>query len=458
VRAVTSSAFAGELGVARRDITPPVGIYARLWGAATHEVAEGIHRPLTATALAVRDDSGPLVLVALDLPWWKRPADEWRVRGVLVEELDLDPARVVVALSHTHAGPSISTADAGKPGGGLVAPYLEHVRTAVAEAGREALASARPGTLAWGTGPCDLARHRDLPDGDRLVCGFNPDGPADDTLLVARAVADSGETVATVVNYACHPTTLAWENRLLSPDWVGAMREVVERATEAPCLFLQGASGELGPAEGLTGDAAVADRNGRRVGYAALAALEGLLPAGERLEYEGVVESGAPLAVWRRGPTEVSRRLEAQVHALELDRKEVVPLEELERRWAGTGERAAGERIERARLLREALGDDATVRYPFWVWRLGDAALVAQPGEPYSLLQTELRRRFPQTAVAVVSIANGHSPGYLVPAELAGADLYQAWQSPFAPGSLERLVEAAAAALGSAPTKRRSAL
>ena len=38
-------------GVARRDVTPPVGIYARSWGAATHEVAEGIHRPLTATAV-----------------------------------------------------------------------------------------------------------------------------------------------------------------------------------------------------------------------------------------------------------------------------------------------------------------------------------------------------------------------------------------------------------------------
>ena len=35
-----------RFGVARRDVTPPVGIYARSWGAATHEVAEGVHRPL----------------------------------------------------------------------------------------------------------------------------------------------------------------------------------------------------------------------------------------------------------------------------------------------------------------------------------------------------------------------------------------------------------------------------
>src|SRR4051812_26996135 len=40
-----------QIGVARRDVTPPAGIYHRLWGAATHERATGVHRPLTATAL-----------------------------------------------------------------------------------------------------------------------------------------------------------------------------------------------------------------------------------------------------------------------------------------------------------------------------------------------------------------------------------------------------------------------
>ena len=38
---VAPSAFAGLLGVARRDTTPPEGIYARMWGAATRDFAEG---------------------------------------------------------------------------------------------------------------------------------------------------------------------------------------------------------------------------------------------------------------------------------------------------------------------------------------------------------------------------------------------------------------------------------
>src|SRR5436190_17085934 len=88
--------FAGILGVAREDITPPVGIYARNWGAAKHDVAEGIHRPLTATALTMKSDGAPLVFVALDLGWWKSPDDERGVRGAVLEALQLDPSRVMI--------------------------------------------------------------------------------------------------------------------------------------------------------------------------------------------------------------------------------------------------------------------------------------------------------------------------------------------------------------------------
>src|SRR5260370_23209707 len=45
-------------GVARGDITPPVGIYHRLWGAAVHDRATGAHRPLLATLLWLEAPDG----------------------------------------------------------------------------------------------------------------------------------------------------------------------------------------------------------------------------------------------------------------------------------------------------------------------------------------------------------------------------------------------------------------
>src|SRR5437588_11834789 len=59
-----------RFGIARCAITPPVGIYHRMWGAATHERATGVHRPLTATAMVLLPDDGPnappQVIIALD--------------------------------------------------------------------------------------------------------------------------------------------------------------------------------------------------------------------------------------------------------------------------------------------------------------------------------------------------------------------------------------------------------
>src|SRR5690606_2812556 len=90
-------------GVARRDITPPIGIYARNWGAARHDVAEGIHRPLTATVLAMRSgaDAPPLILASIDATWWQGRHEEWQTRGAVLVELGLPPEAVMISCSHT---------------------------------------------------------------------------------------------------------------------------------------------------------------------------------------------------------------------------------------------------------------------------------------------------------------------------------------------------------------------
>ena len=60
-----------RFGLARVDITPPVGIYHPLWGAARHHRSTGVHRPLTAEVMAFgpAGETGPRLLRAqLDSP------------------------------------------------------------------------------------------------------------------------------------------------------------------------------------------------------------------------------------------------------------------------------------------------------------------------------------------------------------------------------------------------------
>lgn len=440
----------GVFGAARRDVTPPEGIFFRNWGAGKRDVAAGVHRPFTATVCSMRQsqDDTPVILVALDGGWWQAGDDEWFVRSGVIEELGLEASNVMINLSHTHAGASLVMENENRPGGEHIPNYLKSIRDAIVSAAREALAEEFTGELRWCDGTCNLATNRGLwdPHGERYVTGYNPLGRADDTMLVGRLTDGSGRIRATLVNYACHPTTLAWDNDQLSPDYIGAMREEIELATNgAPCLFLLGACGELAPALQYEGDVGVADSHGRKLGLAARSTLEGMLEPGHDLVFEGVVESGAPLGVWR------SREVpdaggDVAVALLELSlpvKDEYPPLDTILSELEQAHEPFLRERLSRKARLRRTLGDSDHFAMPVWIWRVGATFFVGYPGEAFSSLQMELREAFPGYAIIVMNVVNG-SIGYLPPADLYEEDMYEVWQTPLAQGCLETLRDACA--------------
>ena len=453
---LSDPSFRGLIGVARREITPPVGINARCWGAAAHDVAEGIHKPLTLTVLTLQSNPAdlPFALIAIDLPCWGSREAEWGVRGDVVAALATSEERVLLNLSHSHAaGPLYLRPDfAEAPGWELVKPFYEAIRAAAAAAARETLAAAQPALLAWRYGRCDLATQRDLHDTDnaRIICGYNPLAPADDTLLVGRVTDAHGAVLATLVNYACHPTTLAWENRLISPDYIGALRETVEAATASPahpappCLFLQGASGELAPAHQYVGDPAVADNHGRRLAHAALATLAGMQSPGTQLAFQGPRESGAPLAIWKPEPIESSTTLRAERIAVTIPLKP----QEAVKAPGPTNSRVDEERERRRAVVRGWVGSGDSTELPVWLWQVGGAVLVAQQNEAYSDFQTALRAAFPALPLAVMNLTNG-SIAYTPPAPLYDQNIYQVWQTPYAKGCAEHLREGTLTALQS---------
>lgn len=437
--------FAGLAAMASRDITPPVGIRNRNWGPATTDIASGVHRPfyLTAWAVSEADGADPVVIIGADGTWWRRVADYEQMRRALIEGLGLAESRILFCLSHTHAGAALGGSEENLPGGALVPGYLAQLQAAAVEAGREALTALRPATVDWAVGRCDVAADREAQIDGRAIVGYNPTRTADDTVLVGRVCAVDGEVLGTIVNYACHPTTLAWQSSLLSPDYVGQLRQVVEESTGAPCLFLQGASGDLAPRQQYVGDTAVADRHGSAIGHAALAALAGMPPSGAALELGEIVESGAPLGMWRPVPADLPGGLTARRTEVELDLRPLPTLAELEQQWAGIDPRSREERLLRARNLRDGYIDGPTVSHPLWTIRLGDAVIVAHPGEAYSEFQVRLRERFPELAVVAVNLANGPGFVYLPGDDAYRRDAYQAWQTVLAPGGLARLTEAA---------------
>ncbi len=445
---IRQSEFKGEIGVARADITPPPGIYARSWGSALHDAAEGIHRPLFVTCMFLRGGAPQteLYLLCFDLGWWKDHAHELEIRKAILEKSGIRDDQLVTHMGHTHAGPATHLQDVGRQGGHLIPPYRERIVEGAVTVLKAARANAQSAVASFTIGRCDLARNRDLVlDSETFLCGINPDGPVDDTVLVGRVTDSKGKIIATLVNYACHPVSLGGGNKLISPDYYGAMREIVERDTGgAPCLFLHGASGDMTPLRSYDADTAIADQNGRQLGYAALSALTGMLPPEQELAFDRIEDSGARLGRWSLRPKPASTMLALTLSETELPYAEIPSEAELLQQLENCTDRPLKERLERRLLVRRDIGDAKGRPVHTTILQIGDAFLVGAPAEPYSAFQKELRSRFPGHAVMVLNIVNGNV-GYLAPAatyEKPG--LYQIKISRFRPGCMEQVIDATA--------------
>jgi hypothetical protein len=467
-----------RLGLARCDITPPVGIYHRMWGAATHERATGVHRPLTATALVIHAEGrlpGPdteQVIIALDhCLLWARDMDN--LLNSVSRQTGLARQQLAFAFSHTHGAGMMDSSRINLPGGELIPPYLDALTNKVSGIVQQARSNVQPVTISYATGRCTLATHRDFWDEvtGQFVCGFNPNGTTDDSVLIARVNDETGRTLAVIVNYACHPTTLAWENTLISPDYVGALREVVEQSTGAACVFLQGASGDIGPREGFVGDTAVADRNGRQLGHAVLAALEALPPPAMRFCYAGPVVSGATLGPWKHVPLEgdaLEKKAFWRLRRWTVDlpyRPELPTVEgtKAERaRWQAAEQAALKsgdtikardchamvERHDRWLTRLAALPPGKDFPFPIVLWQIGDAFWLAVEAEHYNIFQRELRAKLPGVPLVIATIVNGSLPTYLPSKDVYGKGIYQESVAVVAPGCLERLIDEIGKQLG----------
>ena len=436
--------FQGLFGVAVAEINPPSGMYSRTWGYSEHDIADGLHRPLRASCLTISclSEKANLTLLALDLMVWLSREDEEGIRIPLEKEFNLAPGTLITHLSHSHGAPFTDPLLADAPGGHFIEDYRKQILQTCRRLLSEAFDNRRMCVLSWGVGRCGLAFNRDLtlPETGHAVVGINPSIPADDTLLVGRITEQSGVYFANLVHYAAHPTSLGGMNRLISPDYVGAMRELVERDTNGvPCIFLHGADGELAPRKCYQASPEAADQNGRELGYAALSILASLMPSGKKMVFDRKVESGATLGLWKYEDElpESEIYIVAETVELELgDLPSVDAFKELVESKRGYEK----ERAQRGLALREKLGNSSTFDFPIYVWKLGKTIMVGAPIEFYNEFQIFLRRQFPENLILVLDICNGFL-NYLPRKEEFERETYQVKTALFDPKSEEKVRE-----------------
>ena len=467
---VKDSAPSGLLaGVARADITPPVGIASMNWGSQTHIGAEGIDPAgMLATALVISDGRQKFAMVDIDLGGVEG-LDDAIARAS--EATGIPAAHIRLGATHTHSAPYLAAAKG--PAGADLTPYkgvYERYRQVLADkvvgAIVEANSRLKPAHLSAGKGlgTININRRFRARDGAPPAVGRNPDEFVDRELVVARIDDAAGKPLAVLVNFQCHGTVLAFENKLITPDWIGMMRRTVEQALPgARCLFFQGAAGNQGPVEGFTGDLQVAHRLGRILGHQASALALTVDTVRREPKFEGYNESSAYQArqYWRvSGPRDAtlnfaSRRIKVPRRTYSADeigamRKLVneakAKAEETQRSGDSWKIYQAGARLRRfSDLLAqfERPADPSPLPVDIQVLRIGDLAVFAMPGEPFAEIGAAVKKASPFTVTMFCGYSSGAGGDYMPIETEYRYGGYEVQRTPYNPGAAQTVIEEA---------------
>lgn len=449
-----------RVGIAKANITPPVGISHAGWGAQSHERAAGVDYPMYVAALWVSDGDNSVVICDFDLGIITAE-ESTLLREQISSAVDVPVQHIRISYTHTHAGP-LALREARHISGGreLIEGYAEGVRVQAVGAVREAALTARPARMAAAFGSSDVGvnRRMEVPGDGRTVVGEAPDGYSDDRVLVVRFDDKNHDPIAAIIGYGAHPITLAFQNEYLSPDYPGFTRVWHERLTGAPTLFLQGCAGDQMAEFGLTGDRSVPRSQGKRLAAAGAEVFLRLRPhvAGRRFSH--VVESGAPLGLLEDIPADTEDAtvdvLSDQISLPVRDVPDIQTAEETASRWIQAAHEAqrggATDEIAAARF--EAKRAEMIVNWSKWLAgknhasvelqtiRIGNLGLVGFPGEPFARLGADVREASPLGVTHLAGYSNGWH-GY-VPTK--GAFSYGGYEvevgSAFAPEAGDILV------------------
>ncbi|MBX2889416.1 MAG: neutral/alkaline non-lysosomal ceramidase N-terminal domain-containing protein [Saprospiraceae bacterium] len=220
-------------GAASAHVNPPIGAF--IAGDKQNRRFTGVLDSLFAKAVVLHDGQAALALVTVDCIGLLYPDIEQirRRASQLVTNINLPPGHIVVSSTHTHSGPDV----VGIWGvdylhSGVDSAYMEQlIHTAAAQinlaAQRLQPVTARSAETQFGT------------EWVQNIC----DEEIDRSVTVLQFVGANGQNVASLTNFACHPTYLDAKYTEVSSDYVAGFYRKMAQQMGGENLFLQGAIG-----------------------------------------------------------------------------------------------------------------------------------------------------------------------------------------------------------------------
>jgi hypothetical protein len=216
--------------IAVRNVTPdpllPVS-----GGVGPSRPASKKYGELTVRALVFENDGTRIAICSTDFLGFP---------GVLCSKVrrqvpGIDPKNILIAATHNHSGPDCyGFPDAsGKTGADI--EYLNSVCEKLADAINEAVEKLQPAHVKIATGK---AR-------GKIAYNYYAEKLYDPRCDVIQFLDSDDKSLATFVNYACHPEVIGNGQGILSPDFVGPLYDRIGQQGGGVGIFVNGALGGM---------------------------------------------------------------------------------------------------------------------------------------------------------------------------------------------------------------------
>ncbi|PHE76111.1 alkaline ceramidase [Bacillus wiedmannii] len=227
-----------RIGVCKVEITPPVGIdfvgYHRETG------INNIEERIYGTVFVFEKDEMKTVFISID-NIGMLVEDTNMIRERVASRLHVPFERITVVYTHTHSGPETV---GEQP---LVKSYKTILVNNVVQGAVTANNNLKLCEVGWGvtTGDIGVNRRERTSDG-RAKMGTNIEGVVDKRIgMLAIRDAETKELSGIVVFCTAHPNVLKGDSDVLSADYPGMTREILEKIVNCPVIIVQGAAGNV---------------------------------------------------------------------------------------------------------------------------------------------------------------------------------------------------------------------
>ncbi|MCU4764501.1 neutral/alkaline non-lysosomal ceramidase N-terminal domain-containing protein [Bacillus cereus] len=227
-----------KIGVCKVDITPPIGIdfvgYHRETG------INNIEERIYGTVFVFEKDEMKTVFISID-NIGMLIEDTNMIRERVARELHVPFEQITVVYTHTHSGPE-TVGD--NP---LVQSYKTILINNIVHGAVTANNNLKRCEVGWGvtTGDIGVNRRERTSDG-RVKMGTNIEGVVDKRIgMLAIREAETKELSGIVVFCTAHPNVLKGDSDVLSADYPGMTREILEKIVNCPVMIVQGAAGNV---------------------------------------------------------------------------------------------------------------------------------------------------------------------------------------------------------------------